>query len=529
MASTHSYKQQDDDILPPITIEYLDFTIELKYLPPLRQGGRKTASSNVDCPPEPNLKQFDTPLQWSHSQKVFATCLSCLSTLITTYTPGAYTAGLDQYRKEWHLNVTTVYTGVTIFTICFAIAPMILAPFSELQGRKPVFVASGITFVIAQIGSAVTPTFSGMLITRALAGISCSVFSTVVGGVLSDIYITEERNKSMVMFTAAALSGIGLGPMVSGILAQHLSWRWIFYVQIITCGMTVIALTTFFKETRGSVLLRKKAQKLNAWYDAREKAGYIGPDKLVEGDAVRRVRWEVEKAAERNTLSAMVRISLSRPLHLLFTESVVFWFSIWMAFAWSVLYMTFEALPLIFTTNHGFNTQQNGLVFSAIIIASLLAAPAAIAQDAFTRRPGRGPEGRLYNACLQSTLLPIGLFWLGWTIHPSIHWIVPTLAVGCIALGIFSIYLAVFNYLADTYGRYASSAIAAQSFARNVSAAVIPLYTDPLFRALTFQGAASLLGGIGIALSLVPWILVRYGPVIRARSKIASELQQSLG
>ena len=54
----------------------------------------------------------------------------------------------------------------------------------------------------------------------------------------------------------------------------------------------------------------------------------------------------------------------------------------------------------------------------------------------------------------------------GWTSFPNIPWIVPTLAVGCATMGIFSIYLAVFNYLADTYHRYASSALAAQSFCK---------------------------------------------------------------
>lgn len=76
------------------------------------------------------------------------------------------------------------------------------------------------------------------------------------------------------------------------------------------------------------------------------------------------------------------------------------------------------------------------------------------------------PEGRLYFACIESALMPIGLFWFGWTSFTSIHWIVPTLAIGCATMGIFSVYLAVFNYLADTYGRYASSALAAQSFCR---------------------------------------------------------------
>lgn len=106
------------------------------------------------------------------------------------------------------------------------------------------------------------------------------------------------------------------------------------------------------------------------------------------------------------------------------------------------------------------------------------------------------PEGRLLFACVESVLMPIGLFWFGWTSFPSVPWIVPTIAVGCATMGIFSIYLATFNYLADTYHRYASSAIAAQSFCRNVLAGVFPLVAEQMFRNLGYPGASSLLGGI---------------------------------
>jgi hypothetical protein len=91
-------------------------------------------------------------------------------------------------------------------------------------------------------------------------------------------------------------------------------------------------------------------------------------------------------------------------------------------------------------------------------------------------------------------------------------------------MGIYSIYLATFNYLADTYHRYASSALAAQSFCRNVLGGVFPLCTASMFNHLTFQGAASLLGGLAALLTIVPWVLVLYGPKIRARSKFASEI-----
>jgi hypothetical protein len=90
----------------------------------------------------------------------------------------------------------------------------------------------------------------------------------------------------------------------------------------------------------------------------------------------------------------------------------------------------------------------------------------SIYQESIARRfvtLPKSAERRLYFVCIQSLLMPIGLFWFGWTSYPSIPWIVPTMAVGCATMGIFSVYLATFNYLADTYHRYASSAIAAQS------------------------------------------------------------------
>lgn len=52
---------------------------------------------------------------------------------------------------------------------------------------------------------------------------------------------------------------------------------------------------------------------------------------------------------------------------LLLTESVVFWFSLWTAFAWAVLYLTFSSIPLVFETNHDFNIQEVGAVFGGEI------------------------------------------------------------------------------------------------------------------------------------------------------------------
>ncbi|KAH6720778.1 MFS multidrug transporter-like protein [Leptodontidium sp. MPI-SDFR-AT-0119] len=497
------------------------------------------------APPQPDLVKYTSPFEWPESRKNFMIWLSCIATAIAAYTAGSYASASSQMATEWDVSEVAVVVGITTFCAGFAIAPMVLAPFSEINGRYPVFVGAGIVYLICQICCAVTPTYAGMVVARFWVGVGSSVFSTMVGGVVSDLYHAEGRNTPMALFSGAALFGTGMGPLVSGFVAQNTSWRWVFWVQVITCGCLITAVTLVFRETRGSILLSRKATCLNKWYEEREAAGYIGFDMTTGAEKTesQRLRWKVKSDEERESITKMIGISVYRPFHLLVTEPVVFFFSLWVAFAWAVLYLTFGSIPLVFRTSHGFDTQQSGAVFAAMCVGAILSTVLSIYQDRILARylessakniehPSRirrtidlsSPEGRLYFACIESALLPIGLFWFGWSQFHSIPWIVPTMAIASATMGIYSIYLATFNYLADTYHRYASSALAAQSFCRNILGGVFPLVTVQMFNGLTFQGAASLLGGLAALLTAVPWVLVFYGPRIRARSKFASEI-----
>jgi len=409
---------------------------------------------------------------------------------------------------------------------------MFLAPLSELNGRRPVFLASGLIFFVAQIGCAVTQSFAGLIVARFFVGAGASTFATIIGGVLSDVYHAEYRNTPMALYSASALAGTGFGPMLTGFVVTRVFWRWVFWHQVIALGIVMAGIVVFFKETRGSVLLSRKAAILNKYLDDIEKDNTkTAAQEDKPSSRVPQVRYNVPSDASKKDILHMIYLSLTTPFKLLFTEPVVFFFSLWAAFAWGVLYMTLNVLPLVFRTNHNFTTEQVGATFASLIIGVLLILVVSITQEKVAKKyyPKllSAPEGRLYFACLEAALLPIGLFWFGWTSYPGIPWIVPCLGIGCAIMGIFSIYLAVFNYLADVYHRYASSALACQSFCRNILAAVFPLFSEIMFRRLGFPGASSLLGGVAALLTIVPWVLVFKGEKIRSKSRIASEIMKT--
>jgi hypothetical protein len=95
--------------------------------------------------------------------------------------------------------------------------------------------------------------------------------------------------------------------------------------------------------------------------------------------------------------------------------------------------------------------------------------------------------------------------------------------IGFADFGIFSIYLAVVNYLTDSYGKYAGSALSAAFLGQNIFGAFLPLGSPSLYSSLGFHWASSLLGFVALVLTLAPVILTLKGETIRAKSPFMKE------
>ncbi|TIC91129.1 putative efflux pump mfs2 [Colletotrichum higginsianum] len=101
-----------------------------------------------------------------------------------------------------------------------------------------------------------------MLIARFLVGVGGSVFSSVIGGVIADLWPKEQRNTPMALFSGAVLAGTGAGPLVASIVVKRMgvengtmAWKWIFWHQVIIDTVLVVALAVLFEESRGLGLL----------------------------------------------------------------------------------------------------------------------------------------------------------------------------------------------------------------------------------------------------------------------------------
>ena len=213
-------------------------------------------------------------------------------------------------------------------------------------------------------------------------------------------------------FVLMPFLGSSLGPLIGGYAVQQQNdWAWSMWVLIIIAGPSWIA-AWFLRETYAKQILKKRAQT----------RGLQGPP----------------KPPPKEALKQLLLITLLRPLHMLLTEPIVGWFSLYVAFAFGILFGLLDAYPYVFVNVYEFTLGQVGLTYLGIVVGILLGAMTFAIIDktlyakAKARAAGSGkippPEERLYACMLGSIALPVSMFWFGWTSRASIHWIVPVLA-----------------------------------------------------------------------------------------------------
>ncbi|KAF9520522.1 hypothetical protein BS47DRAFT_1378723 [Hydnum rufescens UP504] len=482
---------------------------------PIKEGTPVTAcpvsvvEAKEDVPLAPIIVDWEAddkenPFNWSKPRKWRISLTGSSFTGLTAATGALVAAGSQSMIRDLHCTSEQAQATLALFALGFGVAPLALSAYSEEFGRKPIYLVSFAIFTLFFMPIALAKNVQTVMISRFIQGAAGSTGGAMVAGTLADIWVTGERGFPMAIYTFAAFFGTGMGPTIAGWVELKLHWRWIEWIAM--CFGSVLGLWMALygvQETRGHILLGRRAEKL----------------RKSTGDN----RYQV---AYRPKMRELIWISITRPIYLLVTEPVVASISLWIGFGWGVLYGLVDSVGLVFGALHGFNVAQQGMVFLTVAIGSIIGLIGNIYQERlYARDVGRfGPEARLYAASVAGVGFAIGSLIYAWTSFSSVHWIAPCIGLTVISASIFTIYLASFSYLADSYLVYASSALSGQGLVRNLLATGFPLFTPQMYTKLNFRWASTLLGLVAAGLAPIPIVLFFWGPQIRARSKFARRL-----
>lgn len=314
------------------------------------------------------------------------------STFSTSVTVPA--AGLIASR--FSVGHTQSLLPLTVYTLGLALGPLFIAPFSEVLGRRWLYIFTLTSLMVFTAATGVSPNFSALLAFRFLAGFLGSAGMAIGGGSVADLWPLQTAGGTVgPFFILCPFLGPILGPIAGTyILEGHGNdWRWTQWIVLIT-GAPLWIGAIIMEETSKSWILAHKFS--------------IQKADTTSMTAIAKVTF------------GKIRLAIFRSAKLLVTDIVVFSLTLYTAYAYALTFSYFASIPYVFRTYYRFTPAQSSLTFISIAIGYFLAICLFMLFDRtlYARQvkavDGQlpAPEHRLYSALAGSVFLSVGLFWL---------------------------------------------------------------------------------------------------------------------
>lgn len=470
------------------------------------------------------------PKNWAFKRKWAATIVVSIFTFISPVSSSMVAPALGSIAEEFRIERSVEQSLVlSIFLLAYAVGPLILGPLSELYGRTIVLQLSNLFFLVFNLGCGLSRTKSQIIVFRFLSGLGGSAPLALGGGVLSDLFVAEERGKAISIYSLAPLLGPAVGPIAGSFIAAHTTWRWAFYATSIADGLIQVLGFFYLQETYAPVLLARKKER------------------LVRETGNRALHTEYDRPDR--TLGKTLRGAVSRPFVMLGTQPIIQVLALYMAFLYGLMYLMLSTFPRLFHDVYRQPLGTSGLNYISLGLGFFLGTQScAPVMDVIYRRlkystsphihppssrageekdEDRGigtgrPEFRVPLMLPASLLVPIGLFLYGWTAGRT-HFIVPNIGACIFAAGQQMGFQCVQTYVVDAYSRYAASAVGAVTVLRSLAGFGFPLWAPYMWQRLGYGPGGSLLGGVAVVLGVpAPIGLWYYGRMLREKSRFAA-------
>ncbi|WP_371858859.1 MULTISPECIES: MFS transporter [unclassified Pseudomonas] len=145
---------------------------------------------------------------------------------------------------EFSINAAQSSLILSVATGMLAIGLLITGPISDTLGRKPVMVAALFCAALCTIASGLMPSWEGILLMRALVGLSLSGLAAVAMTYLSEEIHPQHIGLAMGLYIGGNAIGGMSGRLIIGVLIDFVSWH---TAMLIIGALALIAATVFWK------------------------------------------------------------------------------------------------------------------------------------------------------------------------------------------------------------------------------------------------------------------------------------------
>lgn len=142
------------------------------------------------------------------------------------------TTALPSIREDLGGALDDLEWTVSAYTLTFAVLLMFGAALGDRFGRRRLFVVGIAVFTLASAGAALAPGIDALIAARAVQGVGAAIMMPLTLTLLTAAVPAAKRGMAFGIWGAVNGLAVASGPLIGGSLTEHISWQWIFWLNV---------------------------------------------------------------------------------------------------------------------------------------------------------------------------------------------------------------------------------------------------------------------------------------------------------
>lgn len=138
----------------------------------------------------------------------------------------------------------------SIYLLIQTITIPIYGKLADIYGRKPILILGIIIFLIGSVACATSWNMQILIFFRGIQAIGAGAIMATVNTIAGDIYTVKERAKIQGWLSSVWGISAVIGPAIGGAIVDHISWHWIFLINIPIGILAIVLIIYYFSERK---------------------------------------------------------------------------------------------------------------------------------------------------------------------------------------------------------------------------------------------------------------------------------------
>jgi len=152
---------------------------------------------------------------------------------------------LPSIQRDLGVGLSELEWIVTGYALSFAALMLTGGKLADMMGRRRIFVLGIVIFTAASFLCGIASSSEVLIGARVLQGVGAALMNPATLSIISATFPPRERGTAIGIWAGVSALALAIGPLVGGLLTQHVGWEWIFFVNI-PVGIVGIAASYLF-------------------------------------------------------------------------------------------------------------------------------------------------------------------------------------------------------------------------------------------------------------------------------------------